>query len=616
MIIEKIIHLSDRPDSTGNGKTTDAYIVPGTDDPAMIKSGGNMKKYLLLLITACMLCFACSGDDAGTKPSSLSNSDSSGATSTSDSPTTDETNTYTQSVAATASDAGYDTTDLVANTTFANTITIDLAASTAQLDTDDVQTFSTSTSVTPLTGVTISGTTGGVTITNTSTTIIKYILSGTLAGSLTVTSANANYQLYLNGVTVNGTTDAALYLASSTKAFIVLADGTTNTFTDQASGTHTGETESAFYGVGPLIFSGTGTLAVTGRYANGLGSKDYIRVCNGTMNISVSANNGIDTKNAFYFDYGNLTINATGATIDDESKGIRVKAKDSAAGANKGYIYINGGTINITSVSKAITAAWDIDEDTTTYTTANPNPFVVINNGVITIKTTGTPYEYEDSTGTTVSCSPEGIEGKAGLTINNGFISVITTDDCLNSANGNLTINGGYIYCASSSNDAIDSNGTLTITGGYIVAIGTSSPEGPFDCDNNTFAITGGTLVGIGGTTSRPTAASCSQYVVVLGSSNISLTAGSTLALVSSTGTVAFAYEIPQSSYTMVISSPDIAKGTYYVYTGTTVTADDDFNGMYLDTDDDNDTAYSGGSNVRTITVSSTLTKMGGQYFN
>ena len=42
----------------------------------------------------------------------------------------------------------------------------------------------------------------------------------------------------------------------------------------------------------------------------------------------------------------------------------------------------------------AITAAWDIDDDATTAVTSDdPDPYVEINNGVIDITTTGTPYE-------------------------------------------------------------------------------------------------------------------------------------------------------------------------------------------------------------------------------
>lgn len=406
----------------------------------------------------------------------------------------------------------------------------------------------------------------------------------------------------MSGVTINGSAGPAIDLESSVKVFIVLAEGTANILTDQS--TRNGMTmKAALYGKGKMIFSGSGSLSVTGNYKHGIFCNDYIRICSGTLTVAVTAKNAIQTVNGFIFDDGDLTINATGTTTDDESKGIKVEGVDSATGAGKGYIVINGGYITITSVSKGITAAWDIDEDASaSYTTANPSPYVLINNGVIEVTTTGTPYENSDGT----SCSPEGIEGKSDLTINSGYIIIQTSDDCFN-AGDSISINGGYIFCASSENDAIDSNGTMTISGGTVVALGSSAPEGPFDCDQNTFKVTGGTFVGVGGTVSSPTASSCTQNVVILGS----LTKGSTMALVSESGTVAAAFTIPETYETMIISSPDINTGTKYrIYTGGKASSADTFCGLFLDS-----LSYSGGSSSTSFTVSSRLTKVGGTIF-
>jgi hypothetical protein len=429
-----------------------------------------------------------------------------------------------------------------------------------------------------------------------------YTLTGILNGTLTVSSTGL-YQLYLEGTDITAAAGPALDLESTSKVFIVTASDTTSSLTDSASRSMT--MKAAVYGKGPMVFAGDGTLTVTGSYKHGVFSNDYIRVTGGTMNVAVSTKDAIRSVNGFIFDDGILTINATGTTTDDESKGIKVEGSETT-GTGKGYVVINGGYITITSVSKAITANWDIDEDASTSSTADdPTPYVQINNGVITIKTTGTPYEYT-SNGTTVSCSPEGIEGKSTVTINSGFITVNTADDCVNAGNS-IVINGGCLYCYSTGNDAIDSNGTMTIAGGVVVAIGTSSPEGSIDCDNNTFAITGGTLVGIGGTISRPTSASCTQNVVILGS----LTSGTTMALKNSSGATVFAFTIPKAYETMILSSPSIASSTKYtVYTGGTASSDATFHGLYLD-----NLGYSGGSAGSSLTISTVITKIGGTYF-
>ena len=551
-----------------------------------------MKKlFNFCLIIVLLLFLAGCGSDSGSGKSD---------TDTKDTASVDSTG-YTASVSGTAST--YNAADLVANTTFSDTVEINLTDKTVKLSTGTAYQDFSSSSITIMTGLTVAVTTYGVTITSTVSSAVKYSLTGTLSGTLTVNSTSA-YQLYLNGVTINGSSGPALDLESSAKVFIVLADGTVNTLTDIS--TRSGMTmKAALYGKGVMVFGGTGTLSVSGNYKHGIFCNDYIRICGGTLNVSVTVKNAIQSVNGFIFDDGTLTIKATGTTIDDESKGIKVEGSEST-GTGKGYVVINGGTITITSVSKGITAAWDIDEDvTTTATTDDPSPYVIINSGVITITTTGTPYEYT-SGGTTVSCSPEGIEGKTNLTVNSGYIIINTSDDCLN-AGTSIAINGGYIYCKSTSNDSIDSNGTITINGGVVVAIGSSAPEGAFDCDTNTFAVTGGTFIGIGGTVSRPTASACTQNVVILGS----LTSGTTMALVSSDGAEVFAYTIPQTYSTMILSSPDITTGIKYkIYTKGSASADALFNGLYLGS-----ISYDDGSSSSSITISSRLTQSGGTIF-
>lgn len=567
----------------------------------------NMRKFLgiLVAILLCMSFGGCSGSSSGSSDTSSSNSSNSSDTSTDSVSSSIDTAPYAVSVAETAST--YDAADVVDNVLFGAAITIDFTTNTAQLAGDATIYAITAGGVTPVTGVTIAQTTYGITITSTVSANVAYTLTGTLNGTLTVKSSSP-YQLSLNGVTINATAGPALDLESTQKVFIVAAAGTTNTLTDASARSMT--MKAALYGKGPMVFSGDGSLSVTGSYKHGIFCNDYIRVRGGTLTVAVSTRDGIRAVNGFIFDDGNLTINATGITTDDESKGIKVEGSESTSGAGKGFIVINGGYITITSAGKAITAGWDIDEDASTAaTTDDPDPYVIVNNGVLSLTTTVTPYEYT-SNGTTVSCSPEGIEGKSRLTINSGYLTINTTDDCLNAGDA-LTINGGYLSCTASHNDAIDCNGNLTIAGGNIVAIGAGAPEGSFDYDDDdpattfAFTISGGTFVGIGGNTARPN--SCTQNVVVLGG----LTSGSTMALKANDGTVVFAYTIPQSYATMILSSPDITTGTTYtLYTGGTAAADYTFNGLFLD-----DLSYSGGTAGGSFTVSSRLTQIGGQFF-
>lgn len=550
--------------------------------------GNKMKQCLFTVFSVLILLSSCGNDKSNNNSSTA---DDSGT------PSSIDSSGYSTPV----TDSGtYNSADLVDNTIFSSTVTVNFSDNTVQGDSGSAIAI-TADGVSPVSNVTVALTTYGITITSTSTSAVKYILTGSLSGSLTLNS-DSDFQLYLDNVSITALAGPSLDIESSVKCFIVTAENSVNTLTDTSARSMT--QKASIYSKGILIFSGSGTLNVNGNYRHGIFSNDYIRICSGTLNVNVTARDAVRSVNGFIFDDGNLTINGTGSVTDNESKGIKVEGDESSTGSGRGYIVINGGTITIITVSKGITASFDITEDgDTSSTTYDPSPYVKINNGIITITTTGTPYENADGT----SCSPEGIEAKSVLTINSGFITIKTSDDCIN-AGDSVIINGGYIYAKSSSNDAIDSNGTLTINGGVIVAIGSSAPEGSFDCDSSTFAVTGGTFVGIGGNVSRLYAANCTQQVVIIGS----ITSGNTMSLVSESGDVAFAFTIPQSYETMIFSSPDISGNTTYnVMFGKSATGDYLFNGIYL-----NDLSYtSGGSTYTTITTTTTVTQSGGTIF-
>ncbi len=369
------------------------------------------------------------------------------------------------------------------------------------------------------------------------------------------------------------------------------------------------DTKGALYTKGALLIGGSGSLTVTEGYKHGIYSKDYIRIFGGTLTINTSGRNALQSVNGFVMDDGTITISGTGAHTNNQSRGIIVEgSEDDYAG--EGFIIINGGTINSTTVGKAISAKWDYEDDAETEElTDDPYPYVLINGGTLNITTTGTPIE-EDSSSTqefidadgvtvseTIKLSPEGIEGKQAVFISGGIINLNCTDDCINASRsdsdyeGQIFISGGNIYAYSSNNDAIDSNGTLTISGGVIVALTATTPECAFDCDENTFAITGGLLVGVGtGNYSKPTSGSCTQSTVVLSGSYFG--AGSTtFALEDSSSSPVFAFTLPSvfgssanSSYVMIFSSPQIKTGTQYkTVTNVTTSGGTTFNNLFTE---------------------------------
>ncbi len=452
---------------------------------------------------------------------------------------------------------------------------------------------------------------------------IKYVLNGSYTGTVFIKNKSADAAVVLNGVNITSDNGAGpvLRFSSELRTFIVVPEGKTNTLSDtrllNQSSTMYDDKKGSIYAKGALIFTGEssttegGTLNVTNAgYKHAIYSKDYVRIADLTLNVTVEGTSGRDcirTLTGVIIDDGNITLRGNGTLEDDESVGIKVEGEDADEDdmtveytAGTGFVIINGGNLTINTVAKGITAHWESDETVignasytattnksllytsflsgTTATT--PDPYVEINGGIINITTTGEPYE--GATDDDPSCSPEGIEAKGNLTINAGTITLKTTDDSIN-AGGNIVINGGAVYACSSKNDAVDANGSngITINGGVIVAIGLNTPECAFDADQNPLKINGGTVVGLGtGNYTAPT--SGNQSTFVLGSSSIG-SANSTLAIVDENDKPVFVYTLPAATGdVMILSSPRLSTGTSYtVKTGVSVSGGIRFHNLY-----------------------------------
>jgi hypothetical protein len=542
-----------------------------------------------------------------------------------------------------------DSDDSVSTAAFANTIYLNLDSSPSYSTDGSTFTTITTTAAEVTDSITVKIKSGYITVdASSSTGATLFSLTGTLNTGTVAVKSNADHavELYLNGVTITSGNYPCLEVTKASRTFIVLNG--INTLTDgRTFGTGYGsdyestssnyvssgeDTKGTLYSKGQLLFSGDGTLTVHTAYKHCIYSKDYIRIFGGTITTENSGRNAFQSVNGFIMDGGTVTMTGTGTNVDNESRGIVVEGSEDDSYCGEGFIIINDGTVTGTTVSKGMTAKWDIDEDAATSDTSDdPCPYVKITGGTISLETTGTPKDdYTASsvtdadgvvtTSETVSLSPEGIEGKQAVSITGGTITLNTTDDCINASrsnSGTITISGGSIYAFSSDNDAIDSNGTLTITGGTIVAVTTTSPECAFDCDDNAFTITGGLLVGMGTSNySEPTASTCTQNTVVMSSSYAP--AEGTVAVCNSKGTPVFAFTVPSLSSVastsgtntydvLVFSSPELSSGTTYtVYKNATVSGGNTFNGLYL-----SPTTKSAGTVSGTFTTSSTVTTVG-----
>ena len=380
------------------------------------------------------------------------------------------------------------------------------------------------------TTVTINGTNDSVTVTNnngyvtinSTTKDISYILSGNGTGQLSIYSTN-RLQLQLSNLTLTCTNGPAINNQCKKSLFVVLNG--TNSLTDGSTyASSTEDRKAAFFSEGQMIFSGRGNLTVKGNYKHAIASDDYILFTEstGTLNLTSSVKDGINSNDGIFIHGGNITVTTTGKgtwdTTDKETK--------AAAGINSGSnILISGGNITLTSTGSGGKGL-------------KCDSALNITGGTLTVKTTGGLYYNNGSTentnytgntdnlnskyysspkgikavgaitisGGTINVSTsgrngEGIESKSTLVINGGQITVNSYDDAIN-AKSDLTVNGGYIYARATNNDGLDANGNCYINGGLIYAIGAKSPEVAIDAnteEQKKLYITGGTIIAVGG---------------------------------------------------------------------------------------------------------------------
>lgn len=423
-------------------------------------------------------------------------------------------------------------------------------------------------------GATVSG--SGVTVENgniTITSVGSYIISGTLTdGSIKVNcSEKGTVRLILNGASISSSSTAPVVVEEAKKVLVTLADGTTNTITDKTRQSVDDEDfSSAVYSKADLVFNGSGTLNVNAGYRNGIKSTDDLKVVSGTFNIT-SNEDGIIGKDLLGIKDGKFTIKSGSdgmkSTYDTDT--------------SKGNIVITGGEFDITASNDGVHCNRDI----------------LISGGNLTISS-GDDGVHADANlqvdGGTIDIKKcyEGLEG-VHITLNDGDISIVASDDGINAADGSsssgmgmggfgggqasssdssvlLTINGGNIF-VNASGDGLDSNGNIVMNGGNVTVLGpTSDGDTALDFDG-TFTINGGVLMAFGssGMLETPTTAQNGFCIVTtLGA----VSANSAFSLTDSSGNVIMSY-IPTKNYaSAIVYSSDIKSGSTYTVTAGSTT--------------------------------------------
>lgn len=326
-------------------------------------------------------------------------------------------------------------------------------------------------------------------VTNTGNTIVinssgTYYITGSISDGNIVVEANKDdeVQIVLENASIASKTTAPINGVKCSKLTITLADDSTNTITDSTSYTEftdveNSEPDGAIFTKTDLVINGSGKLVVNANYADGIVSKDGLKVINANIEIN-SEDDGIRGK-----DY--VAIN--NANINISSKGDGIKSTNDTD-STLGYIVIEGGAIYIDSEQDGIQAETILN---------------ISENAIINVTTTGEVsssstnqnlgygpkggYFSSSSTTTVDTGSSKGLKAGTEITINSGNIEVTSTDDSIHS-NGIIIINGGTITI-SSGDDGIHADTNIVINDGNIDII--KSYEG---IESSYIEINGGTI--------------------------------------------------------------------------------------------------------------------------
>lgn len=277
-----------------------------------------------------------------------------------------------------------------------------------------------------------------------------FTVTGTFGGSITV-SAEEKVKLRLSGASITSSGEPCIYIENADKAYITVTDGTQNVL--KAENCDSG----AIYAKDNLEIRGKGSLSVTSADGHGIKASDNLTVENGDITID-AAGDGIHVNDTFKMTGGSLDITAAGDGIDSDSivdiTGGKISIETTAVpidsaetefeSSSKGIkaewiLCVSDGDIAINSASHAIHCQDEIQIDGGTFSVSSKYEKGITAHGNVTIDGSDTYIDITKST--------EGIESKNILTVNDGTIKVVSTDDALNATGGNsgsMGMGGGF----------------------------------------------------------------------------------------------------------------------------------------------------------------------------
>lgn len=289
---------------------------------------------------------------------------------------------------------------------------------------------------------------GRVTVNATSDTELTYRLTGSGTGAFKLYSVKKQ-TLVLDNLSLTSPDGPALNIQSKKKTTIDLPEGTASSLTDAATYTPSGteDMKGAIFSEGQIVFSGTGTLNVSGLYKHAICSDDYISIEGGTLNVLRAASDGIHANDYYTQTGGTLTIANTGGDgIESEGTlAIKLNADQTKGLKSKCALHIDGGTLSfdcsggVAVVDGEPSYCTAIKCDSVLYMTGgnisithtgasgkglSADLDLNITGGTVTGAFSGNGQTYTNASGTSDTCNATGIKADGALNLLGGTIDL------------------------------------------------------------------------------------------------------------------------------------------------------------------------------------------------
>ncbi len=473
-------------------------------------------------------------------------------------------------------------------------------------------------------GVTLSAEGGYAVVESTDTAReLRFVLSGSCPDGALIFKGKHKVCFELAGLTLTSLKGSPLDIRCGKRVTLDLRQGTSNTLSDEAGTPH----KAVIRCKGHLVLSGQGSLTINARGATAVKAKEYVRLAPslGTLDIKATGDGckGIRTKADFIMQGGQVSIATTGNYLAEDTTsdfppmpfGPGEMPEGDSLMPRPPFPDFGGGGMPMPD-----SLFLSLREQMPEGDSLMPRPpFPDFGGGGMPMPDSlflsriaeafgfpdfegfdgqppfdGMPPMRPRYIGTakavkaqgsiiieggqlTVSTSTpgaEGLEGKQGVTLSGGTVSVTAYDDAIN-ANGKILFSGADVRAVSLRNDAVDSNGwgdgSITISAGRVsVFSGAGPPEEGFDSDQWAIVIEGGEALsvgsGMGPYPSMPNASTASQPYLLFQS--LSVAEGDKLTVTSKEGGELIAEAVSPVANPVnhsLVTSPLLLAGHTYV---------------------------------------------------